>query len=716
MTAAEAAAPAVTARGSDRPVRSASLRRRLWALVLALALPAIGLAAAGLYATYRAERDSIALRLRETTRALAFNLDRELEKTEVGLRVLALSPYLRTGDFAAFHRQALEAKLINPAWISLFEPNGRTVLSTRVPYGTVLPNSTRSETLARIKRTGLAEVSDLYVGSQTKEPLISVDVPVLIDGEVAFILSSAILPDVFQQLIADQRIAWGWNAAVLDKSGKIVARSRNPEMFVGQVVRPGLLEALRTSTEGDVESVTLDGVPVRTYFSKSPDYGWAFVIGLPESELSAIRRRPLGWFLALVGSVLAGLVAATLLSRSIAKPIDQLVASARALGRGEPVAASATVIHEFDVIQRALAEASADIGQYQREREKAYGDSLESEAKLRLALSAGELGSWEYTPATGAFSASATCRANFGRFPEEPFTYQDLVGSIHPEDRPKQAAAVANAVETGTDLHVEYRVIWPDDGVHWIRVSGRILTDSEGRLTMVGVSQDVTERKRADERQRLLLHELNHRVKNTLATVQSVASLTRRSVSNEGDPALWDAFTGRLQGLAKTNDLLTASNWDGAYIEDILRNELGPYQDGMEQRIKLRGSRVSLHPSAALALGLAVHELATNAAKYGALSLPDGRVSVMWGVTSGGGPLNLLIEWVERGGPIVSPPKRQGFGSKLIQRGLAQQLGGTIKVDYAPAGVRCVITFPVKAVVANLGELVQDDPDERAAS
>jgi two-component sensor histidine kinase len=330
-----------------------------------------------------------------------------------------------------------------------------------------------------------------------------------------------------------------------------------------------------------------------------------------------------------------------------------------------------------------------------------------------LALNAGNFGSWEYTPSTGAFIASATCRANFGRGPDEPFSYADLVASIHPDDRAMQADAVARAVATRTDLHVEYRAIWPDGSEHWIRVSGRINNGPDGQFSMVGVSQDITERRLAEERQALLLHELNHRVKNTLATVQSIASLTRRSAENS-DAAAWNAFLDRLHGMAKTHDLLTATQWQGALLEDVLKNELEPYQDGMHQRIRLRGPRINLQPGAVLALGLAVHELATNAVKYGSLSVPDGRVHVMWAVTTGAGEAALLVEWVESGGPPVTKPERQGFGSKLIQRGLAQQLGGEIKLDFAPAGIRCVITFPITTLALDLSDA--DEARERYAS
>jgi two-component sensor histidine kinase/PAS domain-containing protein len=501
---------------------------------------------------------------------------------------------------------------------------------------------------------------------------------------------------------------------VLDRSKRIVARSRAPERFVGQPASTNVQEALAASSEGILQSVTLDGMAVRTYFSQSPAYGWSFVISIPVSELEQSIQRSLFWLMILAGVVLGGLILAAILARAIARPVDELVAAAQALGRREEVSGPDTrQVLEFDTIKVALAEASADIRQHERDREVVLAQMAESEARLRLALNAGHFGSWEFTPETGSFITSATCRANFGRGRDDPFTYADLVSSIHPDDRAMQAEAVAHAIANNTDLHVEYRTIWPDGSEHWIRVSGRTRIGANGQLSMVGVSQEITERKLADERQALLLHELNHRVKNTLATVQSVASLTRRSAENT-DPAAWNAFMDRLHGLAKTHDLLTTTQWQGALLEDVLRSELDPYQDIMRQRIRLKGPRINLQPSAVLALGLAIHEMATNAVKYGSLSVPDGKVHVMWAVTSGSAPPSLLVEWVESGGPPVKKPERQGFGMKLIQRGLAQQLGGEIKLDFAPAGIRCVITFPITTMVDDTDEA--DETRQRYAS
>jgi PAS domain S-box-containing protein len=686
----------------------------LWGLVLAISLPIILVATGGFYSGYRAEQQAIDQRMQDTARALSLLLDREIDKSVLAMRVLSQSPTLAKGDFESFYNRVRDVRLADPSWIALFEPGGRAIFNTRVPYGVRLPDSNRPDVLRQVQETRRPHVSDLYTGSLTGERLITINVPVTLNEQVGYILSLAITPEAFQNIIRDQRIADGWNAAVLDGSKRIVARSRAPERFVGQLASTNVQEALAGSSEGLLQSVTLDGIAVRTYFSLSPAYGWSFVISIPTSELAQSIERSLFWLMILAGVVLLGLLLAALLSRAIARPVDQLVAAAQALGRGEDVSGPDTTrVLEFDTIRKALAEASADIRKHERDREDVLAQIAESEARLRLALNAGHFGSWEFTPETGSFITSATCRANFGRSRDEPFSYADLVSSIHPDDRAMQAEAVARAIANNTDLLVEYRAIWPDGSEHWIRVSGRTRAGENGQLSMVGVTQEITERKLADERQALLLHELNHRVKNTLATVQSVASLTRRSAQN-ADPAAWNAFMDRLHGLAKTHDLLTTTHWQGALLEDVLKNELDPYQDVLRQRIRLKGPKINLQPSAVLALGLAIHEMATNAVKYGSLSVPEGKVHVMWAVTSGSAPPSLLVEWVESGGPTVRKPERQGFGTKLIQRGLAQQLGGEIKLDFAPAGIRCVITFPITTMVADADDA--DGTRQRYAS
>lgn len=193
------------------------------------------------------------------------------------------------------------------------------------------------------------------------------------------------------------------------------------------------------------------------------------------------------------------------------------------------------------------------------------------------------------------------------------------------------------------------------------------------------------------EQQVTMLHELNHRVKNTLATVQSLA---RQSRGGEEQVA---QLENRILALSKTHDLLTRRDWTRASLRQVLENELSPYHNG-EDRFDLTGEDVDLPPRYVLALGMTAHELTTNAAKYGALSTEEGRVSVGWRISaSEAGQSRLRIEWREYDGPPVAIPNRRGFGSRLITGGVARELAGEVRLDFDPKGLRCVIDVPLEA-------------------
>ncbi len=197
-----------------------------------------------------------------------------------------------------------------------------------------------------------------------------------------------------------------------------------------------------------------------------------------------------------------------------------------------------------------------------------------------------------------------------------------------------------------------------------------------------------------EERQSLLIHELNHRVKNTLATVQSLAIQTMRSSPNP--EAFQFNFMARLMALSATRDLLTRTYWESTTLHDVLQAELRPHGGIDQQRIKARGETVKLKPQQALSLGMAFHELATNATKYGALSAPPGHLSVDWNVESlGNGSSELLLRWREQGGPPVAKPERRGFGMRLIDRSIAHELGGGIEMNHASTGLECLIRIPL---------------------
>jgi PAS domain S-box-containing protein len=316
-----------------------------------------------------------------------------------------------------------------------------------------------------------------------------------------------------------------------------------------------------------------------------------------------------------------------------------------------------------------------------------------AEERLKFALDSGRMGSWDLDVATRAYEASDLCKANYGRLPDDIFTFADLIATIHPEDRPRILAAIESAIRDGTDYDVEYRIVLPDGDLRWLHARGRAAqtADDGGVRRLAGVSLDITERKRAEERQKLLVNELNHRVKNSLATVQSIAAQTLRSSAS---PEFFrEAFESRLIALSQTHDLLTRESWAGASLREVFDVEL--HAMASEDRVSFAYDvDVRLNPKAAVALGMGIHELATNAAKYGAFSTPAGRVAVSWTVDQ-----NLLrLTWTESGGPSVTPPARRGFGARLLERGLAAELSGGVELTYDAPGLVCQMALPLRAL------------------
>ena len=321
----------------------------------------------------------------------------------------------------------------------------------------------------------------------------------------------------------------------------------------------------------------------------------------------------------------------------------------------------------------------------------------ESEERLRLAVEVTGLGTWDVNLTAGTRRWSPEFLAILGLPPGTAADPERFAALIHPADRGwvnERYQRAYQAVEAGP-YEAEFRIRRADDGgERWVRTVGRIFFDASGRpLRGIGTLMDVTERKRDEERQRLLLAELSHRVKNTLATVQAIASrsLSGERTLEEGR----DALTKRLRALAKTHDLLTASRWRGAGLRAVLEGELKPYG----KRALIAGPEVELTPKAAQTMGLVLHELATNAAKHGALSAPEGWLEVTWSLAPTGGAdgRELRLTWREHGGPPVVPPRRRGFGRTLLEQGLKHDLGGKVVLDFAADGLVCELTVPVTA-------------------
>lgn len=262
--------------------------------------------------------------------------------------------------------------------------------------------------------------------------------------------------------------------------------------------------------------------------------------------------------------------------------------------------------------------------------------------------------------------------------------------AIHPDDRPRTREAFLAANASRKAFRLDYRLRRHDGEFRWaIDAAAPRFSDDGSFLGYVGSVLDIHERKRWEEHQQLLVNELNHRVKNTLTTVQAIANQTFKGSYRDGEAQA--RFEGRLFALAKTHDVLTRENWEGAELHDIIAEVIEPYSRAVDDRFEIDGPHLLLDPSTALSLAMAVHELTTNAAKYGALSVPAGRVAIQWKTTLGN-PEHLIFRWEEKGGPLVSPPTRRGFGTRLIKRSLARELSGEVHLKYEPSGLICEVS------------------------
>jgi PAS domain S-box-containing protein len=321
------------------------------------------------------------------------------------------------------------------------------------------------------------------------------------------------------------------------------------------------------------------------------------------------------------------------------------------------------------------------------ERADAERAMRRSQQRLDLAVEAHAIGIFDWHIPSGKIVWNREEEALFGL---APGTFGGDIAAwgaqLLPEDlvrmEREMAAAMAARQET---MAFEFRIRRPDGAVRWVEGAARFLYAPDGTPNrMVGTNMDVTARKEAEQHQRLLINELNHRVKNTLAIVQGIAWQSFRP-SGMARGAV-EAFEGRLSALAAAHDVLTRQSWESASIGSIVAEAVAPHH-AADGRLTTHGPSVDLEPKTAVALGLAMHELATNAVKYGALSGPAGQVEVRW--TADGG--RLLLTWRESGGPTVTRPIRRGFGARLLEQGLAEELRGSVRLEFRPEGVLCAV-------------------------
>ena len=324
--------------------------------------------------------------------------------------------------------------------------------------------------------------------------------------------------------------------------------------------------------------------------------------------------------------------------------------------------------------------------------------------RLKLALQSARLGEYDWDMVADVLHVSERM-AEITGLPagEVPAERGDLLyRGVHPEDRDKTRKLMESSMRAEGRFEVEYRRVREDGRVVWVRSSGILVADEKGRpLRVCGVTQDISERRAEEDRRRALMLELDHRVKNVLAAVQALAQQTAKRTTSLD--SFLKTFAGRLKSMASANELLTAARWRGAAVGHLAAAELGGIAPG---QTRWEGPELFLTPRAANALSLALHELATNAVKYGALSVENGRVDVRWTRIADGG---FELFWTESGGPPVSLPIHRGFGTTLLNQVTARELNGEAEVEYRRAGVSVRLRAGAAAVIES-PELLPEAP------
>jgi PAS domain S-box-containing protein len=334
-----------------------------------------------------------------------------------------------------------------------------------------------------------------------------------------------------------------------------------------------------------------------------------------------------------------------------------------------------------------IAPGEAKAAQETAEVQRLRSELARQKRAFDFAMTASDMGTWRYTLADNICVYDENAQRLYG-LTEARFRHDDegVKSKFHPDDLELMWGRVAKALDPESDgrYDVEYRVKQLDGSWRWLSAWGLVEFEGEGSdrkpVAIAGASRDLTQRKQAEEQQRLLLDELNHRVKNTLAMVQAITTQTLRTAPDL--PAAREAVERRIHSMAQAHDLLTSLSWKGANMTDVVARALKAFTP---TQIQVSGEPVELSSRHTLALSLALHELATNATKYGALSGPGGSVKVTWTVLAG----KLRLNWQESGGPPVASPTRKGFGTRLLEVLLARDLGGSMKLHYDVSGVLC---------------------------
>ena len=663
-----------------------SARTYLLGLVAAAIVPVWLFAAYVLVSFALSQQQTYRAQSIELARQSATVVDGELRDMLTRIDGLARSAAFEEGDLARAHAEARRLVAGTDQIILLRDLAQRQFLNTQVDFGSPLPPAIAisADALAGFQ-AGQSRVSNVYFSPISNEPRIAVARPIVLrDGSRALLAISTPTSAIHRVLVPS--VPKGWVVGVGDRSGTYVTRSARHDEVTG---KPGVAEYLSKAQgiSGSFTSVNQFGEQLLAGYYRSQYSGWLYGANISLAVVEAPLWRSLFGVVGIGAVALAvSLLLAFLMSKVLTGETRNLAAQALALGAGRPVQPLETRFAEFELVSDAFVDADAMI----RERT----------SELEAVLNTVPVAVWFTYDAAGKQVIRNRYARELMRLPADntkpfgsPGEVIDTVAMkdgqvVAREDRPLTKAMRGQLTDNEEFL---YRL--PDGAEMTLLSSARPINDAGGKIVgAVQVSVDITERKNAETQRRLLAKELDHRVKNNLAIVQALVHQTLRNADNLGDAQT--EIVARLSALANAHDILTRNAW----LEGDLRTtvEATVLTQASPDRVSMAGPTVTLSPGQVMTISLGMHELTTNAVKYGALSNETGKVSIRWQVLETDAGRQLALEWTERGGPPVVQPSKRGFGSRLLERMTASE-GGSATRAFDPEGLSCTLTLPLQS-------------------
>ena len=668
---------------SDR--RSWSIKSYLNAVSFASTLPIALVAGLLAYSLLENAAQKTRSEVEDRVRLLRSAIELRIANVIEDLEVLTRSPALQKNNLSEFREHAIEVvNVIGAIGIVLVEPDGQQIMSTRQTIGAVLPKRISLETQNRALQTGTLQVSDLVYSAADGQPIISVEAPVRISGQARYVLaiglSSKYLFDVMKEAVPAQMIG-----SIIDRQGILISRwpLLDGADLVGKPTIPEVRERIGQSSAFWIKTISRTGEPYYSSFLRSNQTGWSINVALPREMVDGPFRRNILRFGAVVittgfiSLLFTRLVAARLIS-ALASLEQQVVR----LGEAKPIDPALGAVAEINRMQYVLRDVGGNIATAEEaiERERSLLEATVQTMPIGVLL---------VTP-EGRISLVNRKMLEIWKLDDKRSIHdQNELLWQHLDGTPYQQSEwpVIQAIRFGKHIVGQEALSKVDGKICNVVINAVPVRDGMGRIIgAVSACYDVTDLRQAMNRQQILLDEINHRVKNTLAAVQSVARLSVLSATTINEYIV--AFEQRLFALSAAYNLLTENNWEGVNLRTIVEQILAPYADA--ERVKIDGPVITLSPKLALAVAAAVQELATNAAKYGALSSARGRIEIWWAYQDDN---YITFRWIETGGPLVHIPTRRGFGSKFIQEALAADTGWKVEVQYLPQGARCTFVI-----------------------